>query len=199
MLDRPDPCAHMGAGSPRQPRNRRVMHGHCPGDRPAALAGVEALEGLGPLVVRELGFPADAHPFAGYSAFRSSTRRRRSSPTTAVHIARCRSRAGDLMRAQPVHFGLGGDQLREHSYDRSCRLNVGFAPQPPPIVRKGGDGCEREDCDAKVIAQSRSPSDHVVKERRMSGPRRSQKARSQALARALGNTRGSAERGPPRR
>ena len=39
------------------------MHGHCPGDRPAALAGVEALEGLDLMVVRELGFPAEAHPF----------------------------------------------------------------------------------------------------------------------------------------
>ena len=59
------------------------------------------------------------------------------SPPTAVHIACCRSRAGDLMRAhQPVPFGLGGDQLREYSYDRSSRLNIGFAPQPPPIVRK---------------------------------------------------------------
>ena len=38
------------------------MHGHCPGDRPAALAGVEALEGLGLLVVRDLAAAAVVGP-----------------------------------------------------------------------------------------------------------------------------------------
>ena len=49
----------MAALLARQPRDRGVVHGHRPGDRPAAFAGLEALESLG-LALGELWFAAEA-------------------------------------------------------------------------------------------------------------------------------------------